>query len=234
MSCTNGINLTQKTTQYYLAMAERHKKSQRDNLIRQVKRVLKENPAIIQNKMTKLARQFYLRGREVMGELHRLNAFIRFDLYPEYFLVSEVHPEHNIIDLIFYHFCRRFPDFIILIYDQSFGYLSTRRPKIQFPKFKQYKNYWWFPRKLYTLSKIREFIRAQLPKSLKVDLFTSIYWERYYDSQYIKERKNIKLARKSLPQKMIKKAAGGLAYEAQRLDEEETNRQKNTLLDFYK
>ncbi len=234
MSCTNGINLTKNSTAYFLEMAARHKKSQRDNLIGQVKQVLEKNPAIIQNKMTKLAREFYLRGREVMGEYHRLNAFIRFELYPEYLLVGEIRHEHDIIDLMFYHFRRRFPEFIILILDQINGYIATKRAKIQFPTFEYKKNFWFFTRKADSLTIVREFIRSQLPKTLQVDLFTSAYWEKYYDSQYIKERKNIRLARKFIPKKMIRKSAGSLAYEAKRLEEEEKKQQKTTLLDFSK
>jgi len=232
MSCINGINLTKNTTAHFLDLAGRHRKSQRDGLIPRVKQVLRENPAIIYNKMTKLARQFYLRGREVMGEYHRLNAFVRFEVYPEYLLTSEIRPEHDIVDLMFNYFRRRYPDFLILFFDQKTGYLSTRRPKIRFPSFKYVRNYWYSPRKSYTLDEVRESIRTQLPETLNVEDFTSETWERYYDSQYIKERKNIRLARKALPQKMIKKAGGGLAYEARRLEEEEKNKQKNSLLDF--
>ena len=232
MSCLNGINLTKNTMGYFLELAERHRKSQRDDLIPRVKRVLNENPAIIYNKASKLARQFYLRGREVMGEYHRLNAFVRFEVYPECLLVSDVRPEHDIIDLMFNYFRRRYPDFIILLYERKNGNLSTRRPEIQFSTLKHKRNYWFFPRASYTLVEIRELIRAQLSETIDVEDFTSEVWERYYDSQYIKERKNIKLARKWLPKKMITKATGGLSYEAQRLDEEEKNHQKNSLLDF--
>ena len=232
MACTNGASLSKNTTAYYVSMAERHKKSERDNLVGQVKRALKENPAIILNKMTKLARQFYLRGREVMGEYHRLNAFIRFEVYPEYLLVAEVRPEHDVIDLIFNYFRKRYPDYIIILFEQNYGNISTRRPDVCFPEFKFKRNYWYFPRKSHTLADIRQRIRAQLPETIDVEKFTREVWERYYDSQYIKNRKNIKLARKFLPKKMIKKAAGGLAYEAQRLEEEEKDRQKSTLLDF--
>lgn len=228
----NGINLTKNTTARFLDLAGRHRKSHRDGLISRVKQVLKENPAIIYNKMTKLARQFYLRGREVMGEYHRLNAFVRFKVYPEYLLTSEIRPEHNIVDLMFNYFRRRYPDFIILFFDQKNGYLSTRRPEIQFPCFKYVRNYWHFTRNSCTLNEVRERIRTQLPETLNIEDFSSETWERYYDSQYIKERKNIRLARKALPQKMIKKAGGGLAYEARRLEEEEKNKQKNSLLDF--
>ncbi|NVM55054.1 MAG: DUF4130 domain-containing protein [Candidatus Helarchaeota archaeon] len=231
-SCINGTNLTKKTTGYFIELASRHRKSQRDDLIPRVKKILKENPAVIHNKMTKLAKQFYLRGREVMGEYHRLNAFVRFEVYPEYLLVSEVRPDHDVIDLIFNYFRRRYPDFIILFYDVDYGNLSTRRCEIQFPNFKYKRNYWYFPRNSIPLLEIRKNIRMQLPDTLPVEDFTTQIWERYYDSQYIKDRKNIKLARKALPKKMIKKAGGGLSYEAKRLDEEEKERQKNSLLDF--
>jgi hypothetical protein len=94
------MSLTKDTTSHFLELASRHKKSLRDDLIPKVKKVLNENPVIIYNKLNKMARQFYLRGREVLGELHRLNAFIRFKVYPEYLLVSEIRPEHDIIDLM--------------------------------------------------------------------------------------------------------------------------------------
>ncbi|HUY00666.1 MAG TPA: DUF4130 domain-containing protein [Candidatus Deferrimicrobium sp.] len=232
MSCLNGMNLTKDTTPHFLELASRHKKSLRDDLIPKVKKVLGENPSIIYNKLTKLARQFYIRGREVLGELHRLNAFIRFEVYPEYLLVSEIRPEHDIIDLMFNYFHRRYPDFIILLTEQYQGNISTKRPNIHFSTLKQKRNYWYFPRHSYTLQDLRELIQPQLMELFDVEDFTSELWERYYDSQYIKERKNIKLARKALPKKMIKKAGGGLSYEAQRLEEEEHRRQMNSLLDF--
>lgn len=213
-------------------MVQRHRKSQRDDLVSRVKPVLERDPAIIQNKMTKVAREFYRRGKEVMNELYRLNAFIRFDVYPEYLLVSEIRPEHNIVDLMFYYFWRRYPDFIILLFDKQHGYCSTKRPDIQFASLKQEKNYWIFNRNQYTLVEIRTWIIPQLPNLFDVGSFTPTTWERYYDSQYIKDRKNVKLARKALPMKMIKKAVNGLAYEAKRLEEEENDRQKNSLLKY--
>ncbi len=228
----NGINLSKDTANYFLELAGRHWKSHRDNLITHVKKVLKENPAIIFNKMTKLGRQFYLRGREVMREYYRLNAFIRFEMHPEYLLVSEIRPEHDILDFIFNYFRRRYPDFLILLFDEKTGNISTRRAEIEFPMFKFKRNYWYFMRHLFSLDEIRQIIRAQLPDTIKINVFTTRVWERYYDSQYIQDRKNIQLARKLIPKKMIKKAAGGLAYEAKRFDEEEKNRQKNSLLDF--
>lgn len=218
--------------EYFLEMAQRHRKSQRDDLVSHVKTVLERDPAIIQNKATKVAREFYRRGKEVMNELYRLNAFIRFDVYPEYLLVSEITPEHNIIDLMFPYFWRRFPDFIILLYDKKYGYCSTKRPDIQFSSWKYERNYWIFKREKYTLAEIRTSIAPQLHDLFDVDAFSPTTWEKYYDSQYIKDRKNIKLARKALPKKMIKESVSGLSYEAKRLDEEENDRQKNTLLKY--
>lgn len=214
-------------------MAKRHKKSQRDDLIYRVEKVIGRDPAIIENKMTKIAREFYQRGKEVMNELYRLNAFIRFEVYPEYLLVTEIRPEHNIIDLMFHHFWRRYPDFLILFYDKKNGYLSTKRFDIQFSSLKYENNYWIFGRDQFNLSDIRNFIAPQLPEMFNVDNFPANTWERYYDSQYIKDRKNIKLARKALPKKMIRKAVTGLAYEAKRLEEEEKNKQKNSLSKFF-
>ncbi len=218
--------------EYFMDMAQRHKKSQRDNLIQKIKIKMEHDPAIIQNKMTKLAREFYRRGKEVMNELYRLNAFIRFEVYPEYLLMSEIRPEHDIIDLIFYYFWRRYPEFIILLYDKRYGYLSTKRPGLRFPLLRCEKNYWIFGRDHFALSAIRKFIAPQLQEPFHTENFTSKTWECYYDSQYIKNRKNIKLARKALPKKMIKKAVTGLSYEAKRLEEEEKGRQKNSLLKY--
>jgi probable DNA metabolism protein len=226
------MSLTKDTTSHFLELASRHKKSLRDDLIPKVKKVLNENPTIIYNKLNKMARQFYLRGREVLGELHRLNAFIRFKVYPEYLLVSEIRPEHDIIDLMFNYFHRRYPDFIILFYEQYQGNLATKRANICFDALKQKRNYWFFPRQSYTLDELRGLIRPQLKELFAVEDFSSEVWERYYDSQYIKERKNIKLARKALPKKMIEKSGGGLSYEALRLEEEENSRQMNSLLDY--
>ena len=233
MSCISGANLTKNTAGYYLELASRHRKSQRDDLIPKVKKVLKTNPAIIYNKMSNLAKQFYLRGREVMGEYHRLNAFVRFKAYPEYLLVSEVRPEHDILDFMFNYFRRRYPDFIILLWDQHNGNLSTRR-KLNFPDFNYKRNYWYYPRTNFTLQIIRNLIRKQISDLFNVDNFTMELWEHYYDSQYIESRKNIRLARKAIPKKMIEKAGGGMSYEAKRFDEEEHNRQKTTLFDFLK
>lgn len=214
-------------------MAQRHRKSQRDDLVSRVKTVLERDPAIIQNKVTKVAREFYRRGKEVMNELYRLNAFIRFEVYPEYLLVSEICPEHDIIDLMFPHFWRRYPDFIILLYDKKYGYCSTKRVGIQFESWKSERNYWVFKRDQYTLAEIRINIAPQLHDLFDVEAFSTTTWEKYYDSQYIKDRKNIKLARKALPKKMIKESVSGLVYEAKRLEEEEKERQKNSLLKYF-
>ncbi|MDD1777204.1 MAG: DUF4130 domain-containing protein [Candidatus Helarchaeota archaeon] len=235
MSCTTGINLNKDSVEYFLEMAQRHRKSQRDDLVSRVKTVLERDPAIIQNKVTKIAREFYRRGKEVMNELYRLNAFIRFEVYPEYLLVSEIRSEHDIIDLMFPYFWRRYPDFIILLNDKEYGFCSTKRSDIQFSfsSWKCERNYWIFKRDQYTLAEIRTSIAPQLQHLFDVDTSSSIIWEKYYDSQYIKDRKNIKLARKALPKKMIKESVSGLSYEAKRLDEEENDRQKkNSLLKY--
>lgn len=232
MSCINGFNLSKDTTVHYLQLAARHSKSSRDDLILRVKKVLQVNPAIIYNKTTKLARQFYLRVKEVMGEYHRLNAFIRFEAYPEYLLVSEVRAEHDVLDLMFNYFRRRYPDYIIVLNTGEDCNLSTRRSDIQFPQLKVRRNYWYFAREQYSLDEIRAMIRVQLPEILALDDFSPHLWECYYDSQYIKARKNLRLARKAIPKKMIEKSAGGLSHEARRFDEAEKTLQTTTLLQY--
>ncbi|MBD3229483.1 MAG: DUF4130 domain-containing protein [Candidatus Lokiarchaeota archaeon] len=196
MSCTPGI----PNNNYDVLMfwARRHKMSN-DHLLKRITRIYSKKPEFITNKLVEEAKKFHKIAREVALEYHRLRGYIHFELLLNLILFADINPEHKIIDILLNFFSNRFPKFIICFKNNNKIFLKTHRTDIEF-KFEQNKN------KYYILNN-EHF--SQLKKYLdkfdsKMDLgeFSDDFWKKYYDSQYIETRDNIKLAKKLLPKKL--------------------------------
>jgi hypothetical protein len=139
-------------------------------------------------------------GREVALELHRIKSFLRFEFYPEMFLFSKLNAEHDIVDLLLNFFTNRFPEFFIGLRKNNIIYLGTNRKdvKITIPKYKN-RHYKLISSKLPVFL---DYLREVSDKKLDFGDFTVKIYHMYYDSQYISTRKNIKAAKKFLPDKL--------------------------------
>lgn len=121
-------------------------------------------------------RKFNNLAREVSHEVHRMLGFIRFIPYDDLTLVAAPKLEHNTADLILKKFYPRYPGYkIVLLLDNKA--LAMEKGRI-FPE---------NPIPYHSITKLN-------------DTYAST-WEKYYESQYIPERKNIPLAQKAIPQK---------------------------------
>jgi len=132
-------------------------------------------------KMSMEAVQFARLASEVAREIHQAKAFIRLvPLETPKILFGEWELNHETIYFIMKHFLRRFPEYTILLLTGTQAYAG------------QGSEIW------------EETIdRRQLNLPAKKDEFLD-EWLTFYQSQYIPQRKNIKLFKKHVPQKYWK------------------------------
>lgn len=114
-------------------------------------------------------------ARQVELESHRFTGFVRFSVIDGIY-VSKINPDHDILEFLAPHFTSRFQDQKFIIYDE-------KRNKALISQNGQalFKND-------LTLD----------PKFLHRDSF-SVYWKEYYDNIAIKERRNPKAQKRSMP-----------------------------------
>lgn len=135
-----------------------------------------------------------LRLKQQMGrEVHRMHAFVRFQLTPDGMYVSLIEPDFNCLPLIGDHFAARYPAMDWLIYD-------TRR---------HYGLHW------NRATKIAEFITLDAGQDGKLrslsaemlDVAETDYqelWQTYFRAVDIPERKNLKLHLQHVPKRYWK------------------------------
>ncbi len=135
-----------------------------------------------------------LRLKQQMGrEVHRMHAFVRFQLTPDGMYVALVNPDFNCLPLIGDHFAARYPAMEWLIYD------TTRH----------YGLHWDSTRK------VAEFITLDSAQDGKLrslsaemlDVAENDYaelWQTYFRAVDIPERKNLKLHLQHVPKRYWK------------------------------
>jgi probable DNA metabolism protein len=142
---------------------------------------------------TKEARQIYNWNRQVANDYQRSRAFIRLNISKKGIVYGKITPEHFIEDLLARWFLSRFPLFTVI--------LESKRGTFIISKDK-------------SLKKCRESLDSLLKeydslpdnpllKDLS-DFDAGSFWDSYYQSQYIKERKNPKYFLKNIPKKYLK------------------------------
>ncbi|SIS58834.1 probable DNA metabolism protein [Kaistella chaponensis] len=128
--------------------------------------------------------------KSVSREVHRMNAFVRFEKLQDDFYFAKVEPDFNVLPLIFKHFKARYQDQKWMIFDlkRHYGIFSDRENADFF-----YPNEW----------DQNKFIKTQ--NLLHEDeLKYQKLWQRYFFKTNIPERKNVKLHVKSLPKRYWK------------------------------
>ena len=168
-------------------LAERHVKFKRDVF----EKLQQQSMAEIESLATKEARIVYEWNRQVAGCFQRSRAFMRLKISPHSIVYGELEPEHFVEDMVARWFLSRFPLFTIMI--------ESKRGTIVVAKGKPLQRY---------TEKIDELLpqfEKQLPKN---DILSEIgefkeddYWENYYSSQFIIERRNKRYFLRNIPKK---------------------------------
>jgi len=130
-------------------------------------------------------------NKKIGREVHRMHAFVRFQLTKDDIYYSVIEPDFNVLPLIGDHFERRYPAQQWLIYDAKRHYgIFYDLQKIDFITF-AHEN----PLQL-----------RQLPTSVLADAETGyqVAWKHYFDSVNIPERKNMKLHLQHVPRRYWK------------------------------
>ena len=214
-------------------MAKRHRKSKNDSLVERVLSNIEKNTEYLHKilaKATKDAVELQSRANQVIRETSKLRGFCRFNFFPEMLLVGRIAPEHDIIDLVLKHFSFRFPKFVIAIFVGDKAYIATYRKDISF-NYEKEGTIWVAKITEKFIHELRQTISEQINEKLDLGQWDYNYWEKFYESQYIPTRKNIKQALRSMPKKYFEKAA--LSYEKKRIEEEKIGAGKNkSLLDY--
>jgi len=203
MSCTPKFSLNNYKSLKFWAV--RHCNINKNDIISNIEKIYKRNPEVIQNKATKEAIEFYKLAGEVVKEYHKLKGLVHFDLYPEMVLLGIINTEYDLIDLLLEFFMNRFPRFFICLEKKDWIFIGTKRTDIKF-KYPVYKNKYYKIKNL-DFNEFLEFINKNT--NLRIDLgnFNNKDWINYYNSQYIKSRKNLRLAKQLLPIKFKKKTS---------------------------
>lgn len=145
----------------------------------------------IEARATKEARIVYNWNRQVAGCYQRSRAFSRLKINEHSIVYGEIEPEHYVEDLVAEWFLSRFPLFTVIIGSKRGTFVVSKDKDLE--KFDK------------GIDELLPKFEKRLPKneilaelgSFKEDDF----WESYYDSQFIKERKNTKYFLKNMPKK---------------------------------
>ncbi len=144
---------------------------------------------IVKNLATKEARKLYEMQRSVMRCIHLKKSFIRFSLSRHGILYTRTHLEHNVVEQLLEHFNARYPLFHIAIEYDKKTYVISPEGKISVHGLR-----------------VEEAVRMLEAELMLDPILTEIefddgLWEEYYDSQYIRQRRNTGLMKKMMPLK---------------------------------
>ena len=209
-----------------LFWAKRHKDFNKGDIEKRIEYIYKKDPMFIYNKGSDIVKKFYKLYGEVRSEFHKIKGFTHFKLIKGIVLLAEVDAEHDIYDLLLNFYIKRFPEFVICIKKNNKIYFGTGKKDIKF-RFARYKD------KFYTIDyndfeNLIKYIEYNVDKMIDLGKFKEEYWRKYYDSQYIKARKNIKLAKSILPKKYKNKIDLDFEFEKLELETKSTSQKKIT------
>lgn len=155
----------------------RHCAKDRHQLMVAAIKELTEMPAAVWlTGTTDVGLQTLRRKSDVGREIHKMVGYMRFVPVNDMFLVSTAPLEHQTADLILIRFRKRYPRYrLCLVVGESACILNTDDT--------------------FTVEPGEKYLEL-----VKDDQFKEV-WKRYYSSQYIKERKNIKYVQSSIPKK---------------------------------
>jgi len=169
----------------YFPLVRRHRKFD-EKLYR---KVMRQPPALVANLATPEAKKLYRMSRNVTGLLHLKKGFMRFQVHPKGILYTQTTLEHDVMDLLLAHFHMRYPTFQIAIEVKDKTYTIDERGVNK-----------TYPMRLSETITHLEVLRPlhEMAQSMGD---TKGVWESFYQSQYISQRKNLKLQQKMMPHK---------------------------------
>ncbi len=223
----------------FLGIIKRHKKSERTEFKKLIKKYMNENPEVAAYaKKNSVSGIFNKRYQEVIREYNKMRGYVRFtEVFPEMILLAKnLTFEHDIGDMIANHFAKRYSRFIIIIRTSNKSYISTWRRDISLPYKKLKKNRVWIVKHETLKDFIDQFrliIQEQTQERIEVFNFDQEeFHESYYDLQYVKERKNLRHAQAMLPHKYMKNA--NLQHEEMFFLKEKMNfKNKKKVIDYF-
>jgi len=134
-----------------------------------------KNPKEGINYQNSLVLEVIKMARQVELESHRFTGFVRFSVIDGIY-VSKINPDHDILEFLAPHFTSRFQNQKFIIYDEKRGKaLISQNGQALF----------------------KNDIKLD-SKFLLRDSF-AVYWKEYYDNIAIKERRNPKAQKRSMP-----------------------------------
>lgn len=163
----------------------------RDNLqlvAQAIGQALDKGYAYLLNRATRETKAFRERAHQVRLAWHKvlgLMRFVRVELNGEPCLIGKCPVPYRIADLAIWHFARRFQGFAIVIVAPE-GAAVVRDGKFRWEEPSRYESF------------------------LKEDTFDA-WWQVFYKSQYIPERRNRRLAMRGVPKKYWAWVTEGLA-----------------------
>lgn len=178
----------------------------RDNLslvAQVIGQALDRGYAYVANRASREAKAFRERAHQVRLAWHKslgLMRFVRVEQNREKVLIGKCPVPYRIADLAIWHFVRRFPEFTIVIVAPE-GAAVVREGRFR----------WESP--------------ARYEEFLKEDTFDA-WWQAFYKSQYIPERRNRRLAMKGVPKKYWAWVTEGQAIDDPRAMENWGNRDR--------
>ncbi len=155
------------------------------------KAALKKDRTLLYNLGCEEARRLYSLHRKVAGYIHKKKSFMRFKLSETGVLYSEVKLEYPIERNLLIHFHKRFPLFYIVIKSRKKSWWISPEGNIDWKK-----------------EEIKKVVK-ELDKEAKNNSivkgmeFNEDWWPEYYESQFIRQRKNLKLMRKQMPRYLL-------------------------------
>jgi probable DNA metabolism protein len=159
----------------YIAL--RHQDDRKyDICIKTAQKAFAQSPALVLEKGCKEGKELYALNRAVTHEIRQVVAFVRFTPLGKDTLIAEVPLTHDIIDLLLIRFKKRYSSYRLVLVNGEKAVVIDK------------------------MGNIYEEDNEIYRKCLDEDDFTK-YWDTYYRSQYIENRKNIKLAARALPKK---------------------------------
>ncbi|MFH2027987.1 MAG: DUF4130 domain-containing protein [Nanoarchaeota archaeon] len=153
--------------------------------------VRKQDVVFVENLATPEARRVYNWNRQVAGCYQRSRAFCRMKISKHSIVYCSIDPEHFVEDLVARWFLSRFPMFTIMVESKRGTFVISKTTDLVI-----------YDKKIDEL--LPEFEKIMPENSILSDLTEfdeDSVWEGYYDSQFIKERKNKKYFLKNIPKK---------------------------------
>ncbi|MCG3216120.1 MAG: DUF4130 domain-containing protein [Candidatus Heimdallarchaeota archaeon] len=213
----------------YVQAAICHKDSSMD-FIKKANLLLKTRPHEITTGFTEFGAKVKKRANAVLREIHLFSAYTRLKPFPEMLLVGKCKTEHNTGTLIAKSLARRFNSFILLIFTQDNYYIDTERNDIsKFPSFDGNTDE-------EVIVQVRDHLGTNIEEILSDDILLhdgDFLWEKYYETQFLEQRLNIKQFRRFIPKYVLEKADMKIESEFYKAVVEQRE-EKRTLDDFFK